>query len=294
MDYTSDEFDSSTSDMHARNTPDTSDAASETSHNANVEVDEFVTLQETSCNRRPPSLPPMARGGGQVALQTRLLHYLNKIPGHEEKKGFFSGKQIDDLMTEESVAAELQLCFKYLDATTIAGYSARICGTNSDQSEERQSFKKVFAILVLCEKPKAIPKFLEEEVSDQDLPLDKFTSSETSSNIFKLVRNGQSAELECFQGWTDTAVWRFEEWQWTTLAPSFRRSEDRHVEHSVFEDQIALPFIQDSRFPADRSPYQRLEFDGGFSNVFKVRIHPDHHNFCKSGVSLSWHGAIST
>ncbi|KAL1882794.1 hypothetical protein Daus18300_000432 [Diaporthe australafricana] len=79
-------------------------------------------------------------------------------------------------------------------------------------------------------------------------------------------------------------MWRFEEWQWTTIAPFFRHGQRKDVQHLELQDQAALPFVQDSRFTANKSAYQRLEFEGGFSNVFKVDIHPDHHDFFESTV----------
>lgn len=279
--------------MCASITPNTSYPASETSEVTGMDLHRPEALQGNPYNMWSSSLLASAHDNSYVALQTRLLRYLLKIPGHEERKGFFSQKQLDDLITEDSVAAELQVCFEDLDATTIKGYAARICGTVQQNNSEKRSFKKIFAILVLCERPRSIPKFLEEGISDSDLPLQKLTSTTNPPNIFNLVRKDQHKELMCFCGWSDTAVWRFEEWQWTTIAPFFHRGSRKDVEHRPFEDQIALPFTKDSRFPINTSQYQRLQFDGGFSNVFKVGIHPEHHDFCKPNRSDTMHDQLT-
>lgn len=237
-----------------------------------------------------PSPPLSAYGMDQIPLQNRLLSILRKIPGHEEKKGFFPENELTQLMTEENVTKELQLCFEDLDSTTIATFTHKICGTIPNRAEERPSFKKVFAILVLCEKPNAIPRFLEEGVSDGDLPLHKLAALDNSPNIYNLSRKQEKTKLKCFSGWSYTAVWRFEEWQWTTIAPFFQRASRNDVKHLALQDQAALPFTQDSRFTYDTPTYERLEFEGGFSNVFKVDIHPDHHGFCQSRVGCNTNG----
>ncbi|KAI7773474.1 hypothetical protein LA080_010577 [Diaporthe eres] len=53
------------------------------------------------------------------------------------------------------------------------------------------------------------------------------------------------------------------------------------VKHLQLPDQAALAFTQDSRFVIDKPAYEKLEFEGGYSNVFKIDIHPDHHNLCR-------------
>lgn len=222
----------------------------------------------------------------EVPLQDRLLGALQKIPGHEEKKGFFPEKQLLELVTEDYTKKELQECFEgheSLDAATLEGIARTICGTDPESSHQRLRYKKIFTILVLCERPQAILRFVQEGVSDLDLPLNKIESPEGSPNIFSLARKDSQTKLQCFRGWTSTAKWRFEEWQWTTLAPFFHHGKRKHIKHFILPAQVPLPFNTDSRFGS--SDYQRLEFEGGFSNVFKVGLHPEHHDLYKPGVS---------
>lgn len=221
-------------------------------------------------------------------LQNRILDILRKIPGHEEKKGFLPENELTEVMTEELVMKELQLCFEHLDSATITGFAKRICGTTSDHAADNVTYIKIFAILVLCEKPEAMPRFLEEMISDRDLPLVKLSISEASPNIYNLTRKDSQKKLGCFHRWSYTAILRFEEWQWTTIAPFFRCGGRKNNEHLVLQDQAALPFEYDSRFPSKSQTYQKLEFEGGFSNVFKIRIHRNHHNLC--GPDVGCHG----
>lgn len=232
-------------------------------------------------------VPPLARRDSPPPLRTLLLQMLFPVPGHGEKKGFLPRRQLDDSMTEESVAAELRHCYEGPDSITIAEHSATICGTSPGQYREGQSFKKVFAILLLCDMAKAIPMFLEEGITDHDLPLHKLMNPEDNQTTCNLVRRGDSRKLECFRGWSFMEVLNFEEWQWTTIAPFFRDTPRKDVKHYVLEDQAVLPFSKDSRFPADGGSGSDLEFEGGFGQVFKVGIHPEHHDFYQPNVSCA-------
>lgn len=270
-------------------TPDTSYPPSEGSNADNIEAPRYKDVRRDADIKRAPSPSLAPHEIDHIPLQDRLLRILRTIPGHKEKKGFFPEKELQGLMTEENVVRELQSCFEDLDYTTISAFAQMICGTSSNHIEERPSFRKIFAILVLCEKPNSIPRFLEDGVSDDDLPLHKVAPSDSSPNIYNLSRKGEKRKLNCLRGWSYTAMWRFEEWQWTTIAPFFRRGQRKDVKHLELQDQAALPFMQDSRFTANKSAYQRLEFEGGFSNVFKVDIHPDHHDFFGPAVGCSTH-----
>lgn len=210
-------------------------------------------------------------------LDVDILGTLGSIPGHREKKGFFPEKTLVNLINQASISKQLKQCFKDCSSSTIEAWSLRICG----HGEGTLTFKKVFALLVIQDKVADIPLFLEELVSDDKLPLQKLPRKE--KNIFDLAFSanavdGEVSPLQCFLGWKPAAVRSFEEWQWTTLAPFFPRGQYKKVPHFNFEDERPLPFTKDSRFDQGLTQ-ERPEFDGGFSSVFKVEIHPDHHDF---------------
>jgi hypothetical protein len=222
----------------------------------------------------------------EESLQDRLLAALQETPGYAEKKGFFPMELLATLVNEECVAKELKMEFKdFLDNDTIRNYAQNICGIAPALNRERRPaiFKKIFVTLVLSEKTSIIIRFLKEKVTDEDLPLVKI-SRPGKPRIFDLARRSKSeVALGCFGAWTQCAIRRFEEWQWTTLAPYFARSERKNVKHWILQDQTILPFVSDSRREEDI--YDRLEFEGGFSQVFKVDIHPEHHDFYDPHVS---------
>ncbi|KAE8454273.1 hypothetical protein EG329_005198 [Mollisiaceae sp. DMI_Dod_QoI] len=237
---------------------------------------------QIASKRGRQKLAPCSEDELQRPIQDRLLEALHSVPGHREQKGFFPEEQLETLIDERSVAKELESCFKgTLDSRTIKKSVQKICGLDGHMDQEKSIvFKKIFVTLVLSEKTSAILLFLEENVTDKDLPLSKVPIRKKASNIFGLARKSQpGVPLACFRDWTNLAIMRFEEWQWTTLAPFFFQSQRKNVKHWILQDEIPLPFTADSRYNEDESAYERLEFEGGFSNVFKADIHPEHHDF---------------
>ena len=62
---------------------------------------------------------------------------------------------------------------------------------------------------------------------------------------------------------------RFEQRQWTVLAPFFARSNGKDNSHLELEPEEILPFTS---WTVAADP-------GGFGQVYRVDIHPDHHAF---------------
>jgi hypothetical protein len=234
---------------------------------------------------------PISQDDPKEPLQNRLIDTLQETPGYPEKKGFFPRDLLASLIDEECVIEELKSEFQnLLDIETIRKCAREICGVapTGDEGIVRPLYKKIFVILVLSEKTSTILKFLAEKVTDDDLPLAKVRRPGKKTGIFDLGRRGApTIALECFHGWTTLAIRRFEEWQWSTISPFFARSKGRkNVKHFPLQDQVILPFTSDSRRDADA--YERLEFEGGFSQVFQVKIHPEHHDFHDHNVRMSY------
>lgn len=216
-------------------------------------------------------------------LLDRLLDSLKDTPGYPERKGFFPRDLLEIVIDVECVFRELRTCFQsLLDDCSIQNYAQTICGFRNDNLEAESPppvLRNIFVSLVLSEKTSTILKFLAERVTDDDLPLSKVYPLGKSSGIFTLARRSMpDVKLSCFKDWSSVAVRNFEEWQWTTVSPFFARSHKRkNVNHFVLQDQAKLPFLSDSR--REVNSYERVEYEGGFSQVFKVNIHPAHHDF---------------
>jgi len=240
----------------------------------------YADLKE---RRKSTNSFPLDDSQHRLDLQDRFFEALVKT--HKEKKGFFPRGELSTLVTEDFVFKELTKYFeKTHNESQIRAYARNICEEvpqpkeeDDDRPPKIKSFKKIFAILVLIEQTPCISKFLEEDVNDLDLPLRKLEKGGNGTRFGLRLKRKPEKRLECFRTWTQFPITAFEEWQWTTVSPFFHKGTCREVHHFPLPDSINLPFTTDSR--RDKTSDIRTEIEGGYGRVFKVHIHPDHHNF---------------
>lgn len=249
------------------------------SHDSGIHMDEDTVSPVESTYLSPEQ--------DTECLQDELFSAL--IPTYQERRGFFAKHQISKILTEDRVRNELTRHFEdSLSEATIAKHAKTIChgaikqaeSPDYDGQQESKSFIKVLAILIIIEKTKSIIKLLEDDVNDSDLPLIKIPRPNDEKLFDLRSRRKPDVVLRCFQRkWNQLNIRNFEEWQWTTLPVDFGQPmEHGEVKHLQLEEQKVLPFTEDSR---EQKPHfsRRTELEGGFASVFKVAIHPQHHNF---------------
>ena len=223
-------------------------------------------------------------------LQERLFQAL--LPTHQGKKEFFPKKVLRTIVTKTRVRDELskELNADVYDEHVIKEYAERICKeTEFDEAGPKKiiSFRKIFVILVMIGKTPAIIKFLEQDVNDSDLPLKKVPRPYEKGSYDLRRSRDPDTPLKCFsKKWNQLHIRNFEGYQWTTLAPFFAKPRHKRVEHYELQEQAILPFLSASR-TGQTSTHNPLEFEGGFGRVFKVDIHPDHHNFDCHNINVS-------
>ena len=194
-----------------------------------------------------------------------------------DNQRFLPKKEICRLVTEESVYQELsRVLGDSHPLTHVRAWAAEICTETkiSQQGKEKiKSFRKVFALLVIAESSATIPRFLEENVSDIDLPLTPIPGN-MGRGIKGFSRKDSTNPLACFRRWSPTRLQLFYEHQWRMLAAYFTQSSSGDVKHYRLRDQHILPFVASNNGEEDRK-----EIKGGYGRVFVVHIHRDHHNF---------------
>jgi len=132
------------------------------------------------------------------------------------------------------------------------------------------SRRKIFTILALIEKVKDIVLFIEEGIHDNDLPF--IISNGPTPGTRQLNRKGRDGQLSpipIMSSWPTFMLEAFNDVQWKLLAPYFTLSTKAKptVEHFFLDDGIILPFTLDDEIAS-----------GGYGEVWKVQIHPAHHN----------------
>ncbi|KAK3346550.1 kinase-like domain-containing protein, partial [Lasiosphaeria hispida] len=120
---------------------------------------------------------------------------------------------------------------------------------------EIQDSEKTFATLLLIDRPDAVGIFIDRGICDAALPL-------TTGSLEDLVGPQSKA-------WTIQPSIGFEEMQWKALSPVFHVAHGRHtIPHYKFRDKDILPFTHQEHFCS-----------GAHGQVFRVKLHPNHHNF---------------
>jgi len=95
-------------------------------------------------------------------------------------------------------------------------------------------FQKIFAILLLIERPGMISSFVRESVCDDDLPLELGGSWP----YITYRRGARECRLKCFLGWRRSTLQRFQETQWKLLVPVFPASNSRLDDPPSFGDRV--------------------------------------------------------
>lgn len=160
-----------------------------------------------------------------------------------------------------------------------------ICGAPQDMSSEgqprRASRQRLFALLLLAEKPQFISCFVECAVDDSDLPFMESPSRKTtqaglSKDLTLHARSDVELKraLKCFDGRSPVLMEWFVKRQYAVLSPFFDLDSENVCLYHLPSD-IVLPFIESKE--AD---------EGGQATVSRVLIHPAHHNFRFKQVTI--------
>ncbi|KAF9870212.1 protein kinase domain-containing protein [Colletotrichum karsti] len=180
-----------------------------------------------------------------LRLDELLRSHFQEHPLPEVTDGYLPAGFLDELVCHRTVRKELAIEFaEELD---------------SDELDR------------LTEKLGSLKRFLDPKtgVRDEDLPLQKVDLDERNIDLRK--RSDPEVRLNCFAGWRHNSLKSFDDWQWTMNVPILTRATGSKAQHRKFADRIILPLISMS------SPYGGG--NGGYSETFKIQLHPRHHDF---------------
>ncbi|KAH9994056.1 kinase-like domain-containing protein [Xylariaceae sp. FL0662B] len=200
---------------------------------------------------------------------------------NEAGKFFIPEGELNRILNEDSVYQSLlQLSGQYPDFD-IEACTQQICS-------QQPSFRKIFAILTLLNLVENIVTFVRFGVNDDFLPM-------PDPRRLLLPGKPSDADEKRWRAWKDLLeslpkhLYRlFHVFQWCALAPVF--DNQGQVKHYSFTPDHVLPFLENKEHTS--TPDAAVESDplngrvryGGFSEVRKVRIHPDHYRFGRSEV----------
>jgi serine/threonine protein kinase len=194
---------------------------------------------------------------------------------------FLPKDQLCQVINTTTVCAELANCLpSSCETGQIEKYAETICSITPCYVNGRvrqRSYRSIFAILVLAERSSFILSFIEEQVSDLDLPL---VPVKECRNLIGMRRRSsgpnQSPQplLDSFndEDWSPSSREQFDRYQWYMLAPFFSKGRHGQINHYPLHDHHILPFVTWNQAEDDNA-----ESQGGYGRVIMVKLHPAHH-----------------
>lgn len=173
------------------------------------------------------------------------------------------------LVNESQAYHEMIEAFKTahrkIEHTQISEYARKICHfRESHDCEGKTSHRKIFAILALMDRIVDAPFFVDGGFSDRDLPVENVRNL-----AFRTCTGGNEKDFEVPNNWKPHNLDSFINYQEHVMAPFFELDSDSVAFYNLNERSV-LPFIEDER--------SHRRTDGLHGSVYRVKIHPDHHN----------------
>ena len=191
------------------------------------------------------------------SLKTRLR--LARKECLKRSQNFFVPRRAqDELLTKDAIAKDIQARNADIGEEEALEYAEKA----------RRYAKQLCATLAYVGKGADICRLLQEGITDQDLPLER-----ASDGSFALQRR-TGGSIKTFEEWTDEDLEDFDRVQYWMTAPVFQDKE-----HYNLDENVILPFM---KFKASETQQAK---QGGYSEVFPVRIHPAHHEFWQASGS---------
>lgn len=259
-----------------------------------ISTDEHSTSPEHEARDSPtsalPDHPVEIPGQFVTLLEARLEDSQLRT---EQGEFFIPNGTLEKILDQNTVCLAIQDSLPTLGPNEAADYARVVRGRGCFPNAEK-SFCKIFATLVLSGMNSSIRSFVDLGLNDSYLPMPDprlASSSSSPDNTEKNATEHHSLWESLWKTWSRSHLRIFFMSQWSVLAPVFN-SVDR-VNHFSFSQNYILPFIRkESPTPSDlNSDFDSLHLGqaryGGYSEVRRIKIHPDHYNFGDYGVSMS-------
>lgn len=209
--------------------------------------------------------------GMESSLRDRVLANEIRVGPSGATRPFFPHGSIEALITPAEVIREItdgrHLLGMMLTDEQIQDYGCRVC-------EEDLSLQKVFAVLVILERPWEIVYFVNEDISDKDLPIKDYMSTNFEGGdttlCFKLQHPRNEQELCSMASFSRVD---FERIQWQMMPASFLLG----VQSYRFHGRQSMPWLEEWYFNEQYTSY---------AYISRIRMHKDHHSFDHPFVRL--------
>jgi len=156
--------------------------------------------------------------------------------------------------------------------------------------------KKIFSILLYGfegygERVRDIRKFVDEGICDSDLPFIRIPRKKQEPGSYNNInywlctndhekkcggKHNEKCSIQAMASWTPRALENFFTTQWMVQVPVFRKTNG-DIPHQDFDQNAIMPYVED---------FEKEAIKGGFSKVWKVKIHPAHQDLYDPKVTI--------
>lgn len=201
----------------------------------------------------------------RLSLDLLLKNVLRKC-AYKENLTFLPDDELNNVMIFENVKDYLLSSGKEVLRSNYAKITEYVCGSPG-RSNNRGTSRRIFAILLIIEKPARIMDVIEGGIDDTDLPFCRIDSDEEEC-VLARKSAGELISIQSFRAWPYTQRYAFFDNQWRVQAPVFLRgrSLNSHPVHRLGNNAV---------FPW--TDYEKA-YEGN-SEVVRVKIHEAHCRF---------------
>lgn len=196
-------------------------------------------------------LPPV----DHEELHTKLRKARIEYPAGSHRF-FVPESEKNSIITEETIASEIYTAQPHLGRTNAMDKARLVHG----------QARNLFAVLAYLKKGSEICAFIDEGITDEDLP---FGRDKPKKIKFKYdLQRKDGSKINALDDWKPSELDSLAREQWYMIAPVFGDTMAHHVLH----DGTVLPFIakeEDSGMHINQS-------EDGCSDMFTTRIHTSH------------------
>ncbi|KAM6505109.1 hypothetical protein FSOLCH5_015029 [Fusarium solani] len=209
-------------------------------------------------------------GGADNTLhqRSRLGDLLSRAMLEGQSKRWLPESELLRLCQPGNIRKELTATFGDSDGMKLFHY---VCPLEDAQTD--RSACKIFAILLLINELKELKQFVKCGYCDKDLPFTWFDSRNRRQILCPrnqpFSRNQDSEHKTCFLEGGDRFMHNFYREQWQVHIPFISMTKNERVVEYELHDDTIMPWT----FRED------VRQQSGYSDVYKVEIHPGHHSF---------------
>jgi hypothetical protein len=164
-----------------------------------------------------------------------------------------------DLITKAAIADDIQAHNTNITYKEAEEYAEKAC----------QDARCLYATLAYVKHGADICALLDEGINDQGLPLVRKANDRNAS--LYLRSEDLLVLVKAMTTWKPKHRENFDRVQWWMTSPVFE-----YGAHYSLDEKTVLPFL-----PLDSKDASLVRKQGGYSEVYPVRIHPAHHKFWK-------------